>query len=48
MKPPRLGIEPVAEDPIADEPSQVSAWNVANALTVLRLVLVPVFLVSDT
>jgi CDP-diacylglycerol--glycerol-3-phosphate 3-phosphatidyltransferase len=44
MKPPNLGIEPVAEDPLADEPSQVSAWNIANALTVLRLALVPVFL----
>ncbi len=30
-------------DPIADRPNQVSAWNVANGLTVLRLLLVPVF-----
>ena len=30
-------------DPIADPPSTVSVWNVANALTVLRLLLVPVF-----
>ena len=45
MKPPHLGIEPVAEDPLADAPSQVSAWNIANGLTVLRLALVPVFLV---
>ena len=45
MKRPDLGIDPVAEDPLADEPSQVSAWNIANALTVLRLVLVPAFLV---
>ena len=37
--------EPVEGDPIADPPSAVSAWNLANALTVLRLVLVPVFLV---
>ena len=35
----------LATDPIADPPTTVSAWNVANALTVLRLVLVPVFLV---
>jgi CDP-diacylglycerol--glycerol-3-phosphate 3-phosphatidyltransferase len=36
--------EPVEGDPIADPASSVSAWNLANALTVLRLVLVPVFL----
>ena len=35
----------LAADPIADPTSTVSAWNIANALTVLRLVLVPVFLV---
>ncbi len=34
----------MAADPIADPPSAVSAWNVANALTMFRLVLVPVFL----
>lgn len=33
------------EDPIGHPPSAVSAWNLANALTVLRLVLVPVFVV---
>jgi CDP-diacylglycerol--glycerol-3-phosphate 3-phosphatidyltransferase len=33
----------LADDPIAEAPSSVSAWNVANALTVLRLLLVPVF-----
>jgi CDP-diacylglycerol--glycerol-3-phosphate 3-phosphatidyltransferase len=33
----------LADDPIAEAPSPVSAWNVANALTVLRLLLVPVF-----
>lgn len=32
-------------DPIADPPNQVSTWNLANALTVLRLVLVPAFAV---
>lgn len=34
------------DDPIADAPSAVSAWNIANALTVFRLFLVPVFLVA--
>jgi CDP-diacylglycerol---glycerol-3-phosphate 3-phosphatidyltransferase len=37
---------PMVDDPIGDPPGPVSAWNVANALTVLRLVLVPVFLVA--
>jgi CDP-diacylglycerol--glycerol-3-phosphate 3-phosphatidyltransferase len=36
---------PVEGDHIADPPSPASAWNLANALTVFRLVLVPVFLV---
>jgi CDP-diacylglycerol---glycerol-3-phosphate 3-phosphatidyltransferase len=40
------GREPVRDDPIADPPSPVSAWNLANGLTVFRLVLVPVFLVA--
>jgi CDP-diacylglycerol---glycerol-3-phosphate 3-phosphatidyltransferase len=39
-------MEPVADDPIADPPSAVSAWNIANALTVFRLVLVPIFLIA--
>jgi CDP-diacylglycerol--glycerol-3-phosphate 3-phosphatidyltransferase len=34
------------DDPIGDPPSPASAWNVANALTVFRLVLVPVFIVT--
>jgi CDP-diacylglycerol--glycerol-3-phosphate 3-phosphatidyltransferase len=34
----------VSETPAT--PPQASAWNVANALTILRLVLVPVFLVA--
>ena len=44
---PRLGAVPDAlpADPISDAPSEVSAWNIANALTVFRLVLVPVFVV---
>jgi CDP-diacylglycerol---glycerol-3-phosphate 3-phosphatidyltransferase len=36
---------PATADPIADPPSRASAWNVANALTVFRLLLVPVFVV---
>jgi CDP-diacylglycerol---glycerol-3-phosphate 3-phosphatidyltransferase len=36
---------PVTTDPIADPPSKASAWNVANALTLFRLLLVPVFVV---
>ena len=36
---------PLPPDPIADAPNPVSAWNIANALTVFRLALVPVFLV---
>lgn len=51
MKPARripatMNLEPVGDDPIADPPSAVSAWNLANALTVFRLLLVPVFLVA--
>ncbi len=33
-------------DHLADPVAQVSAWNIANMLTALRLVLVPVFLVA--
>jgi CDP-diacylglycerol--glycerol-3-phosphate 3-phosphatidyltransferase len=36
---------PVPDEPIAEAPRPVSAWNVANGLTVLRLLLVPVFAV---
>ncbi|MEO9139033.1 MAG: CDP-diacylglycerol--glycerol-3-phosphate 3-phosphatidyltransferase [Jatrophihabitans sp.] len=35
----------LTDDPIGDPPGQASAWNIANALTVFRLVLVPVFVV---
>ncbi len=35
-------LEPRA-DPLGDPVAQVSIWNIANALTVLRLVLVPFF-----
>ena len=33
-------------DPLAQPTSPASTWNVANALTVLRLVLVPLFLAA--
>jgi CDP-diacylglycerol---glycerol-3-phosphate 3-phosphatidyltransferase len=36
----------LTEDPIGDPPSPASAWNIANALTVFRLALVPVFVVA--
>jgi CDP-diacylglycerol--glycerol-3-phosphate 3-phosphatidyltransferase len=36
----------LTDDPIGDPPSPASAWNVANALTVFRLALVPVFLLA--
>jgi CDP-diacylglycerol--glycerol-3-phosphate 3-phosphatidyltransferase len=36
----------LTDDPIGDPPSPASAWNIANALTVFRLVLVPVFVVA--
>lgn len=35
----------MSDDPIAEPSSSVSAWNVANGLTMLRLLLVPVFAV---
>jgi CDP-diacylglycerol--glycerol-3-phosphate 3-phosphatidyltransferase len=36
---------PVTADPIADPPSKASVWNIANALTLFRMLLVPVFIV---
>ena len=36
----------LTDDPIGDPVSSVSAWNVANALTVFRLLLVPVFVIA--
>jgi CDP-diacylglycerol--glycerol-3-phosphate 3-phosphatidyltransferase len=39
-------IMPLTNDPIGDPPSPASAWNIANALTVFRLALVPVFVVA--
>jgi len=49
--PPRMeklirGGAPVGDDPIADPPSPVSAWNIANYLTVARLIFVPLMLVG--
>ncbi|HEY8301337.1 MAG TPA: CDP-diacylglycerol--glycerol-3-phosphate 3-phosphatidyltransferase [Jatrophihabitans sp.] len=44
--PPRLDLEADEPDPIAAVPDPVSAWNLANALTVFRLLLVPVFLLA--
>jgi CDP-diacylglycerol--glycerol-3-phosphate 3-phosphatidyltransferase len=42
-RPPRPRL---TDDPIGDPPSPVSAWNIANALTVFRLGLVPVFVLA--
>jgi CDP-diacylglycerol--glycerol-3-phosphate 3-phosphatidyltransferase len=36
----------LTDDPIGDAPGQASAWNIANALTVFRLLLVPVFIAA--
>jgi CDP-diacylglycerol--glycerol-3-phosphate 3-phosphatidyltransferase len=38
-----VNVRPRPDDPIAAAPSPASAWNVANGLTVLRLLLVPIF-----
>jgi CDP-diacylglycerol--glycerol-3-phosphate 3-phosphatidyltransferase len=51
VKPPRTdGVlrprTPLPDDPIADPPSAVSTWNLANGLTVFRLALVPIFLLA--
>ena len=36
----------LTDDPIGDPPGPASAWNIANGLTVFRLVLVPVFVAA--
>jgi CDP-diacylglycerol--glycerol-3-phosphate 3-phosphatidyltransferase len=36
----------LTDDPMGDPPSPASAWNIANALTVFRLLLVPVFVLA--
>lgn len=41
---PNAPIPRLTDDPAGDPASPASAWNVANALTVFRLALVPVFL----
>jgi CDP-diacylglycerol--glycerol-3-phosphate 3-phosphatidyltransferase len=43
---PKASMPKLTDDPIGDPASEVSAWNIANALTVLRLLLVPVFVVT--
>jgi len=40
---PKAQLPKLHDDPIAHPPDPASAWNIANALTVFRLVLVPVF-----
>lgn len=46
MKQARFDPGSLPDDPISNPPSPVSAWNLANALTVFRLLLVPVFLAA--
>jgi CDP-diacylglycerol--glycerol-3-phosphate 3-phosphatidyltransferase len=38
-------VRPTAADRLSDLPQRVSAWNVANGLTTLRMLLIPVFVV---
>ena len=40
-----MKVHDLPDDPIAEAPSAASLWNIANALTMLRLLLVPVFAV---
>ncbi len=46
MRQTRFEPAPLPDDPISDPPSPASAWNLANALTMFRLLLVPVFLAA--
>jgi CDP-diacylglycerol---glycerol-3-phosphate 3-phosphatidyltransferase len=43
---PKPALPRLTDDPMGDPPSPASAWNIANALTVFRLLLVPVFVVA--
>lgn len=43
---PKPALPRLTDDPMGHPPSPASAWNIANALTVLRLVLVPVFVLA--
>jgi len=43
--PPPVESEPGAVDHLADPVAPAGTWNIANALTILRMLLVPVFLV---
>jgi CDP-diacylglycerol---glycerol-3-phosphate 3-phosphatidyltransferase len=45
-KPVRPAMPRLESDPMGDPASPASAWNIANALTVFRLALVPVFIVA--
>jgi CDP-diacylglycerol--glycerol-3-phosphate 3-phosphatidyltransferase len=39
-------VRPTAADRLVDLPRRVSAWNVANGLTTVRILLIPVFVVT--
>jgi CDP-diacylglycerol---glycerol-3-phosphate 3-phosphatidyltransferase len=39
-------VRPTAADRLADLPRRVSAWNVANGLTTVRILLIPVFVLT--
>jgi CDP-diacylglycerol---glycerol-3-phosphate 3-phosphatidyltransferase len=43
---PKPALPKLTDDPMGDPPSPASAWNIANGLTVFRLALVPVFIVT--
>lgn len=41
-----MTVRPTAADRLADLPRRVSTWNVANGLTTLRILLIPVFVLT--
>ena len=41
-----MTVRPTAGDRLADLPHRVSTWNVANGLTTLRILLIPVFVLT--